>query len=535
MAAEDAPDWSLLPHQPLKFFGLAPDFDRKELKRAYGRFIKAFRPETHPAEFQRIREAYELLENHNRYGGEQIAFAQQAAAWQNIASNSPKPRDSKDSTADQAKLSEIDKAIANPAETYQRLRKLEKRSPQEYFILATLSDLYHPAKENLYLKWLLKGLTQMPNEPGLKALVREYLLKFVGNDSAISILLTLSKIVSGDDFYPMTETLWDRLLQQSSFSVFEKALQACEANLRLRSLRPKLAFYLHIIRRAAWKAPQTWLQTQMEFLERHGSEIDDALDEDMDFLQLLVKYILDDREFIRGETARKLDTFFEVYCTHPWSEVVKEGCELFENLARHGNALMDAFPWNMKEGQHRMLLIALYVSSDISAQTGIYFEDSVPPNVPHLSATFRDFSQSMINVSKKIDRLSWYYYTPRLAALMLVPLVICFGLGEVMTTIGILWIPVSLAIFFGVLKHFVFKKHFDLRKQTLIAEYAETQWRPRMFRYVQACHTSLNDALRQLHNIASGQDGERIVEVIYSYTADDLALMLFTRLQPFMR
>ncbi len=56
------PDWSLLPHSPRDFFGLSENFDRRDLKRAYGKLIRQYKPEHAPEEFRRIRVAYEALE-----------------------------------------------------------------------------------------------------------------------------------------------------------------------------------------------------------------------------------------------------------------------------------------------------------------------------------------------------------------------------------------------------------------------------------------------------------------------------------------
>ena len=65
----DQPNWKLLPHNPQRFFELADGYDRKDLKRSYNRWIRQFKPETHPAEFQRIRAAFESLDQDLRYGG----------------------------------------------------------------------------------------------------------------------------------------------------------------------------------------------------------------------------------------------------------------------------------------------------------------------------------------------------------------------------------------------------------------------------------------------------------------------------------
>ena len=53
------PNWNLLPEDPESFFGLERPFDLKDLKRSYSRLIKQYKPEKSPAEFQKIRAAYE--------------------------------------------------------------------------------------------------------------------------------------------------------------------------------------------------------------------------------------------------------------------------------------------------------------------------------------------------------------------------------------------------------------------------------------------------------------------------------------------
>lgn len=63
-----------------QILGIASDADSKEIRRAYARLIKEFRPETHPVEFANIREAYEIaLANYN-HGLMQAAEEEQSAA-----------------------------------------------------------------------------------------------------------------------------------------------------------------------------------------------------------------------------------------------------------------------------------------------------------------------------------------------------------------------------------------------------------------------------------------------------------------------
>ncbi|MEO9931525.1 J domain-containing protein, partial [Rhodopirellula bahusiensis] len=128
------PAWHHLPHDPRSFFDLAEDFDRRDLKRAYGKLIRQFKPETHPQEFQRIRAAYEQLENAERYGRSQTESQNAADAWKSGAASEPQPKsDTSPSEIPDpsggrsapkrpaAPVSPVDEAIAKPRESYVRL------------------------------------------------------------------------------------------------------------------------------------------------------------------------------------------------------------------------------------------------------------------------------------------------------------------------------------------------------------------------------------------------------------------------------
>lgn len=56
---EDPRQW---PDDPFELLGCTPNTDRKELKRAYTRRIRKYKPENHPDEFRRLRDAYEWAE-----------------------------------------------------------------------------------------------------------------------------------------------------------------------------------------------------------------------------------------------------------------------------------------------------------------------------------------------------------------------------------------------------------------------------------------------------------------------------------------
>ena len=56
---DDPAEW---PDNPYSILGVPHGVEEKELKRAYVRLIRRFKPEQYPEQFQRLREAYETLQ-----------------------------------------------------------------------------------------------------------------------------------------------------------------------------------------------------------------------------------------------------------------------------------------------------------------------------------------------------------------------------------------------------------------------------------------------------------------------------------------
>ncbi|MBM4068468.1 MAG: J domain-containing protein [Planctomycetes bacterium] len=52
-------DLTRWPRDPYEVLGVSPDLDAKEIRRAYVRLIRRFKPEQYPEQFRRVREAYE--------------------------------------------------------------------------------------------------------------------------------------------------------------------------------------------------------------------------------------------------------------------------------------------------------------------------------------------------------------------------------------------------------------------------------------------------------------------------------------------
>jgi hypothetical protein len=382
MSDSAEPRWDLLPHEPEQFFELPEEFDRKDLKRRYNALLRQFKPEKHPEEFQKIRAAFELLDNQLRYGEERtirggrsspqtfdwsqpISSETGKAADSNAAdrpTESPSPDGSDESREERPLEQRPSRPIKpreksalerlrvrlqseTPAQIYQQLEEEPNKTPFDFFTLAILSDIAKPDASQTFLKWLLRGLAKHPDDPGLTRLLSTYLHSKLPLSQLPAIAQAVAKAIPNDRFYAMTETLWDRMLQAQPFEQVAKLLSDCEGLLRDHRLDGKLTFYVHILKRAIWLADEAWIDTAFELLEEHGSELEGRLEYDFEFLMFLRRYRDERKTFLNGTAGREMiDQAMQDYCLKSDYDADRAVLECQLALATEQGWLREAFP-----------------------------------------------------------------------------------------------------------------------------------------------------------------------------------------------
>ncbi|MFT7639086.1 MAG: hypothetical protein ACI9G1_000813, partial [Pirellulaceae bacterium] len=317
MSGEGEPRWELLPLDPVGFFDLPSEFDRKQLKRKYNALIRRFKPERFPDEFQKIRAAYEELDGKLRYGQNMSALPILPADWQPISSRNkpgnPEPRDeSKQSSEPRPESTHpesthpktfIKRLADEPVEQlYAELRARKYKTPYDFYCLAVLSDLVENQTGDSFhfLQWLLNGLRVHPHDQALFRLVYTYLGEKIRDDNLASVLLTVSNIVSSDRFYYLTERLWERLLGATNFDAFQQALERCENNLRDFRVDAKITFYVRILRRALFKAPQSWIDSVVSFIDQNTGHLTEDSEYELECTQRIQEYLVVRENFLNG-------------------------------------------------------------------------------------------------------------------------------------------------------------------------------------------------------------------------------------------
>lgn len=387
---DNAPDWSLLPHEPARFFGLDSGFDRKDLKRCYNRLLRLYKPEKHPAEFQQIRAAYEDLERGLRYGDAHAATGD--VNWTNAdrpvsvtpqedASGGMLPvAEAIDLEALAARLESGEESLAS---AYDSLAKKRNKTPPDFYALALIGDATGPSDEQLFLRWLLQGLKEWPGDAAMSQLIYGYLRTQASIDTIPALLVMISKVITNDGFYRLTEGAWGRLLREQPFEIFVKTLERCEANVAEGAggdpaIGGRVAFYLFALRHALWKDESDWKERALEFVEEHFDQAPEHLVNDLDGLMIVREYLTHRTEFIAAHPLRaRLDAVLEAAYTRDQLEVDRMMTECQREIMATPEAVAEAFPATESPACQAFYPLWAWLSVDIAARLAPPLEEGL--------------------------------------------------------------------------------------------------------------------------------------------------------------
>lgn len=384
---DESPRWELLPHDPEGFFGLAAGFDRTALKRSYNRYLKQFKPEKFPEEFQRIRAAYEALDQELRYGArEATGPAPQVYRWNpsaDAAAEAPQQQPREPDVVGQSRRPppappqiHVRLADEDPQSLYDELKHKPRKSPYDYFCLALVGDALQQTEELRLLKWILAGLKEHPGDPALFHLLYEFVRSPVPPEQAARILLAVSQVVQGDRFYFLTEPLWDLLLKSVPFKAFRETLKACEARQPVHQAFGRNIFYLHLLRKALWRADDDWLAAGFALLDEAAVELPDRLEWDLHALMMLRAYREQRELFLDGSPLRvALDRVIRLTSEEDDAVVDRAFLNFQLRAASDADEVLDAFPFDEDPPCAAAWQVWCWIEADVAGRLGLGLPD----------------------------------------------------------------------------------------------------------------------------------------------------------------
>ncbi|MEZ5949140.1 MAG: hypothetical protein R3C12_07990 [Planctomycetaceae bacterium] len=244
-------DWSNLPYDPVTFFSLASDFTIRDLKRAYGRMIKAYRPETHPKEFQIIRAAYEQL----------------LAAFQ--ASGTPGSLGLPDLRDKNRYWEELPSAFQDRESRPGEDILPQQANPPPWLAPDVIKVLLEEESASLReyrqrLKTLARTLARFPEDPEYQAVLRDLCDQHLAISDLEWLLLEICLTVPAERMLAISGPLFEHLLLRdfpAFCAIWDQFVEGCKRDYPQLVLR----LLVRLLPMAVWLHNYYWVTIQVDF------------------------------------------------------------------------------------------------------------------------------------------------------------------------------------------------------------------------------------------------------------------------------
>ncbi|MCH2204672.1 MAG: J domain-containing protein [Lentisphaerales bacterium] len=334
-------------NDPYDFFELADGFTKKDLKRAYTKKIKQYKPEKFPDEFMKIRAAFEQLEQELAYGkpyrqnkkshkkvelteemeaqiAEFLSLPQEGENLQiNIQLTQGKEAENKSLPDLQDTIDEIQQtpfvetyahlSDDNYHEVCQKISQQDSSSIREQVLNLLLTE------KDTGLEKVLDGFIELykkyPDEPLIEQTLRYILREDMPKELLESTLLRLASCLGG--FYYNCELLLHKYLCKFSFKEFIELLERCENRLSFDEKHDSSIFYCRLIHRYFFRISEKWRNDKIQYINEFLSLENDYLDEKLDYIELLTSFVAslkdykDHEKYLKQELIQCIQTYQE--------------------------------------------------------------------------------------------------------------------------------------------------------------------------------------------------------------------------------
>jgi len=337
----DEPDWDLLRDDPCRFFGLdEADFDRTDLKRAYNSWLRRYKPERAPEEFQRLRAAYETLDEELRYGS--------SLTRRSVPESRPvEPEPTAFDVAAELRERSAGEVLAD-------LGQRAGTSARAHVQCALLAEEL-AVDDSLAL---LRSLADAARATGGDRLIANWLheacrdeLSIEEAQKAVRILSDLvdemprGSVIDPAWFDRATEPLWTRLIAELEFADFLELFDATSTRRRDASGFAHAVLLFRLVRRGLFRADEDWIDAQFVELEHIYHQLPGWYRDELDVFFWLDRYRADRADFLNGDPARDaVDRCVQAILRWDVREADRECFRLFANVRTHRDALFAALP-----------------------------------------------------------------------------------------------------------------------------------------------------------------------------------------------
>lgn len=301
--SDDPADW---PVDPYELLGVERHSDEKTLRRAYSRLIREFRPEHHPLEFQKIREAYDRARgsldisgiSQTWNGDWQVSVERPGFAQSHRASSSAQASDRMAAVWNLAQQGDVEAALATLDREYGDFPESLEAASGRYWLLKLSPD----TEDKAIVEWLGEYVVRHPG----KSALADWLETELNWSPALARQSALSGLIdSGLPIERLAELAilrWKSAASLDQCDLVLSELDQVRSRMTLDSTSEWVRLLVSSMPLFIWGSPET--RKQFDALQEQLSEFQD--------LQLKMPDVFDEveqLEALRDEYVRSEDSY----------------------------------------------------------------------------------------------------------------------------------------------------------------------------------------------------------------------------------
>ncbi len=341
----NTPDWSLAEDDPRAFFGLVADATLTDLKRAYARLIKTWKPDKFPSEFKKVRRAFEELEHEFKLEAPPIDLDQahflrspEAAA---AASESETPTrlrpdfPSAPSLDWTARLHEI-----GVETTLAEMEKLGRLEPRDWLLLAALREAQNPDDRSIFIRSVIEAIHHHMDSLEIWQALLVEIPRYWYAEEIERISEDLITLHHHPDFLRRCHGFWMHAFEVAPAANLCPLLDRFLHRAHGKAHQEEASFVMEILVRFAPALPPEWIRLQTSFYEQIWGPTMKNFAADLNRLPAILNVLKKSAD----PAARRLLDFFAAWGRHDLQELHLCRLELRQLLIQRPDSAKPLLP-----------------------------------------------------------------------------------------------------------------------------------------------------------------------------------------------
>lgn len=520
------PCWEHLPRRPDLFFELKEGFDRRDLKRAYNRLVRQYKPERAPEEFKRIRSAFEALEEGLRYSQaiESSDVELDGAEWA-PSDDEPGP-DRSGVEGEQLNQQTFELSGPSPYETLEQLaestpmavaealREYPDKSPQNWCQLALIEDELSPQDGLAIYRTLIAGARETEFSLPVMSLLVALCEEPLATQDAKVLVEELAELhrndrgrLDGERFFYISSELWMELGASLSFEAFEELFERHRQQVDDEGSLMILQLLIRLLPVVGLESTDAWIGGVLAMIEERYHELPPWLQDQVVHSDWLLHYRAVRADFIAGNPLRaKVDRLLMDHARNKRSAVTRGLGELLDEVRGDPKHVLSSFGISGTRGFGSAIEPLWWIAAEYGDSLGGMREPADPEDIQLQVYEFARrlegrTDRSLLGMAWNLSALALVVSLFVLLIIAPVALIVALSDEHPMLLVGLV-IGWSIAVIYAWASDSRLKLLFSLPATRLAGFFSKRlyryQWRKQVMRFLGQSHLLASDVQQSL-------------------------------------